>query len=617
MADGQPQISALFSEASDLVRLKEDLMDLVKCPVCLQVPSGEGLENLGRCSNGHYLCGHCTFNLSTSLTSHFWCPVCRSKFFYVDKKPNYIIHEFTSIFAKYHVYHCDNLGCTQKCQGGESIEAHRAVCVYKIMFCPVLGCKKPLTIGTVRDHEHFEVVQSRYMQDWKTNLGSRTHCWDFTIDLEDFYSPEKEYAVEPGCLRQRGSMLAPASIKYSPRLLTFAENDKLSDDLNFVPYVGLKAWDPDNSIVFLHIGWLDKKHSTPADSSQKMKFSMVVNSYLERTTYPVVGAVDACTNMAIGTGPDKDKRVKRYMTCSATTARGMDSALAEILAKKRAHGHLSEDDMSKYIGMVHWNVAVKQSHAPRRPSLTSKRFRSHLPDVNKFPIEQSGTGPLSETAYEAALVHNGTDDEGECCCGECEDARASSSSSACDQDEDSKTDAKCPIYIPQCETKCDIHPLAEKLAQGTKRKSTDKADDTKASSLAKKATCHNVSLLGWTKEEVSVVSEVSKPMFVFVNQSKMPDRFLFDYARRDKIAVDAMRRHFQFVDGAHDMTLVYPNRAVLLENGYAIIKTQYGVYFRANDMWQLTAGRDYPDRPCRGCGKVVPHLHVTVFGETK
>ncbi|GBP68119.1 E3 ubiquitin-protein ligase sina, partial [Eumeta japonica] len=47
-----------------------DLDDLLQCPVCYEIPTGQILQ----CNEGHHVCGRCKARLDL-------CPVCRSLFF--------------------------------------------------------------------------------------------------------------------------------------------------------------------------------------------------------------------------------------------------------------------------------------------------------------------------------------------------------------------------------------------------------------------------------------------------------------------------------------------------------------------------------------------------------
>lgn len=47
-----------------------DLDDLLQCPVCYEIPSGQ----IFQCNEGHHVCGRCKARLSQ-------CPVCRALFF--------------------------------------------------------------------------------------------------------------------------------------------------------------------------------------------------------------------------------------------------------------------------------------------------------------------------------------------------------------------------------------------------------------------------------------------------------------------------------------------------------------------------------------------------------
>lgn len=47
-----------------------DLDDLLQCPVCYEIPSGQ----IFQCNEGHHVCGRCKMRLDV-------CPVCRALFF--------------------------------------------------------------------------------------------------------------------------------------------------------------------------------------------------------------------------------------------------------------------------------------------------------------------------------------------------------------------------------------------------------------------------------------------------------------------------------------------------------------------------------------------------------
>lgn len=47
-----------------------DLDDLLQCPVCYEIPSGQ----IFQCNEGHHVCGRCKMRLDV-------CPVCRAFFF--------------------------------------------------------------------------------------------------------------------------------------------------------------------------------------------------------------------------------------------------------------------------------------------------------------------------------------------------------------------------------------------------------------------------------------------------------------------------------------------------------------------------------------------------------
>lgn len=47
-----------------------DLDDLLQCPVCYEIPTGQ----IFQCNEGHHVCGRCKMRLDV-------CPVCRALFF--------------------------------------------------------------------------------------------------------------------------------------------------------------------------------------------------------------------------------------------------------------------------------------------------------------------------------------------------------------------------------------------------------------------------------------------------------------------------------------------------------------------------------------------------------
>lgn len=191
MAQSSPEMSDPVS--------KSELIKIIECPVCMEVP----YPPIYQCVKGHSICKSCMPKLNK-------CPICKSCLSSACR--NFMVEEI--VRASKHFCPYKNDGCKVE-KTGELMEAHINNCPYGPFICPRNGlemCKAKLKFPETSSHFFFQHMAT--IAPGPTQLISRTvhyNCFDINGTLKsDLNWPpnqilfdEKHFLVEAYTLKDR------------------------------------------------------------------------------------------------------------------------------------------------------------------------------------------------------------------------------------------------------------------------------------------------------------------------------------------------------------------------------------------------------------------------------
>ena len=124
----------------------EKLQQLLKCPVCLNVPRKATLKS---CERGHIICIACYTQLNPDEQNRKTCPICRGKLDYT----NVFAAQTLTIVLENTKLQCRNNhnGCMKK-KLAPAIEEHEEVyCTYRDIPCPAANQKSCQYISSLKN----------------------------------------------------------------------------------------------------------------------------------------------------------------------------------------------------------------------------------------------------------------------------------------------------------------------------------------------------------------------------------------------------------------------------------------------------------------------------------
>lgn len=218
--------------------------NLIKCPICWDVPKPGPNNEVGLCNNGHFVCYTCTIK---SLQIKNECPFCRNDKFGITTT-NYLANGLMSLVAQETVYACKHAMCHENTNGFFIVE-HEKNCAWKPIKCPRSVCPLSLPIATLTNVEQHTCFRLQ-----KPTLAN---TWDIKVNLNQFFDLDN-YVCS----------ISPA---YQPRLLLPLEPFDLSPRM----YLGIKEFIT-GSVIF-YVGYLNPKGDTPVPiRTQNMLMSVHV-----------------------------------------------------------------------------------------------------------------------------------------------------------------------------------------------------------------------------------------------------------------------------------------------------------------------------------------------------
>merc|ERR1719341_2702266 len=119
-ASTDPQI-----DMTDMIK-KDDLKDILECPVCLRVPRGTPIY---QCARGHIVCSECRPNVTT-------CPQCRDPLGNIRSLISEKMLEKLPAVCKF----ADN-GCQVEMLRSQLAD-HERGCTYRLVNCVDLACQQ-------------------------------------------------------------------------------------------------------------------------------------------------------------------------------------------------------------------------------------------------------------------------------------------------------------------------------------------------------------------------------------------------------------------------------------------------------------------------------------------
>jgi len=153
-----------IEESDDLIK-KDDLKDLLECPVCLRVPRSSPIY---QCARGHVVCSECRPNVST-------CPQCRDPLGNIRSLVSEKMLEKLPCVCKYSDHGCE----VEQLRG--QLGDHERVCTYRLVNCVDLACQQRISVSKLlahldNDHETEDFVR----------VEGGVYSSHFIVNEEDF-----------------------------------------------------------------------------------------------------------------------------------------------------------------------------------------------------------------------------------------------------------------------------------------------------------------------------------------------------------------------------------------------------------------------------------------------
>jgi len=152
-------------EQSDNLIKKDDLKDLLECPVCLRVPRSSPIF---QCARGHVVCSECRPNVTT-------CPQCRDPLGNIRSLISEKMLEKLPCVCKYTDHGC-NVELAR-----EVIGEHERGCQYRLVNCVDLACQQRVSVCGLLSH----LEKDHETEDFVRVEGGE-YSSHFIVNEEDF-----------------------------------------------------------------------------------------------------------------------------------------------------------------------------------------------------------------------------------------------------------------------------------------------------------------------------------------------------------------------------------------------------------------------------------------------
>jgi hypothetical protein len=240
----------------------EEILKLIVCPCCYEIPR-PGLNNeIGLCNNGHLVCIACFVKLQCSKKE---CPVCRSVDINVSTS-HYLVNGLLSIISAITVYTCKYEHCSQAIEGSQAIKEHEQHCEMKLLKCPQMHCKAAKSFQSFINGEHSCLI-SEPCQD----ILADQKQWHFTINLEDFFSVD--------------SFKARIQSTFQPRLL-------INSDCSHHRRLFINATNFSMQSIIIYTGWLNTSDDSPKELKElKSHLHVYIATKAGSVGYAVMGRI--------------------------------------------------------------------------------------------------------------------------------------------------------------------------------------------------------------------------------------------------------------------------------------------------------------------------------------
>jgi len=124
-----------IEESNNLIK-KDELKDLLECPVCLRVPRSSPIY---QCARGHVVCSECRPNVST-------CPQCRDPLGNIRSLISEKMLEKLPCVCKFADHGC------QVEQLREQLTEHESNCSFRLVNCVDLACQQRISVSKLLAH---------------------------------------------------------------------------------------------------------------------------------------------------------------------------------------------------------------------------------------------------------------------------------------------------------------------------------------------------------------------------------------------------------------------------------------------------------------------------------
>jgi len=152
-------------ELSDNLIKKDDLKDLLECPVCLRVPRSSPIF---QCARGHVVCGECRPNVST-------CPQCRDPLGNIRSLISEKMLEKLPCVCKF-----TDQGCQEE-HVRETIGDHEKACQYRLVNCVDLACQQRVSVSRLLTH-----LENDHETEDFVRVEGGEYSSHFIVNEEDF-----------------------------------------------------------------------------------------------------------------------------------------------------------------------------------------------------------------------------------------------------------------------------------------------------------------------------------------------------------------------------------------------------------------------------------------------
>jgi len=153
-----------IEESENLIK-KDELKDLLECPVCLRVPRGSPIY---QCARGHVVCSDCRPNVST-------CPQCRDPLGNIRSLVSEKMLEKLPSSCKY----ADD-GCQVELLR-DQIGEHERGCSFRLVNCVDLACQQRISVSKLLTH-----LENDHETEDFVRVEAGEYSSHFIVNEEDF-----------------------------------------------------------------------------------------------------------------------------------------------------------------------------------------------------------------------------------------------------------------------------------------------------------------------------------------------------------------------------------------------------------------------------------------------